>query len=118
MSNIVGALSGNFTIEDMFLSPAGLKFLTLYATGGLLTFPWLFGSFPMSLIVALLYTGYKKLKKDPAILQKIKSNLTSLIKEGTIRMEIRSILQGHIEDGEGFQPSIRHKDEWQFSRLL
>lgn len=93
ISNILGAISGKFTITDLFLSPSGLKFLTLYATGSLITFPWLFATFPTGLIVALIYTGYKKLKKNPEILKKIQTGFKTLVSENEVRMEIRKILR-------------------------
>jgi len=93
ISNILNAISGNFTISDLFLSPSGLKFLTLFSTGGLLSFPWVFGSFPISIIVALIYTGYKKLKNNPELLKKIQTNFKSLIGENEIRLEIRKVLK-------------------------
>ncbi len=92
LSTILAALSGNFTINDLFLSPAGLKFLTLYSTSSLASFPYMVASFPMGLIVALVLTGYKKLKNNPEIVKKIQGNIKSLISEIQLRMEIRKIL--------------------------
>ncbi len=81
VSNIFAALSGDFTLTDLFLSPSGLKFLTMFATGGLISFPWVFGSFPVSLIIALVYTGYKKYGKNKKVLDALRSKIASIIKE-------------------------------------
>ena len=73
--DIVGALSGSFTITELFLSPSGLMMITLFATGGLISVPWL-GSSAYNIILALFYTGYSKLKdKDFSILRDIKSKI-------------------------------------------
>lgn len=73
--DIIGALSGSFTITDLFLSPSGLMMITLFLTGGLISVPWL-GSSSYNILVALFYTGYTKLKgKDFNILKNIKSKI-------------------------------------------
>ncbi len=81
VSNIFAALSGDFTLTDLFLSPSGLKFLTMFVTGGFISFPWIFGSFPVSLIIALVYTGYKKYGKNKKVLDLLRSKVASIIKE-------------------------------------
>ncbi len=73
--DIIGALSGSFTITDLFLSPSGLMMITLFLTGGLISVPWL-GSSSYNILVALFYTGYTKLKgKDFNILKNIKAKI-------------------------------------------
>lgn len=72
-SDIIAALMGSFTLTDMFLSPSGLMMMTLFVTGGLISFPWL-GSSIYNLVVALTYTGYKMIRdrKDNEVLKKLK----------------------------------------------
>ncbi|SBV38202.1 hypothetical protein BN7874_033 [Phage NCTB] len=62
IDNLVGALQGNYSIEDLLGSPDGLKACTQLiagiATGGLLSFPW---HGKMNIAFAAAYTGARKL---------------------------------------------------------
>lgn len=83
LSNIGNALIGKYTISDLFLSSSGLKVLSLWSAGSLISLPGIVGSIPASIIIALIYTGYKKLKKDTEILNKIKSKFKSTLSKST-----------------------------------
>jgi len=58
-SDITKALTGAFSINDLFFTPAGLTMLTLFATGTFtgMSFPWLASSL-YNIVVALTYTGF------------------------------------------------------------
>jgi hypothetical protein len=65
LSVVAGALSGNYTLADLFLSPSGLAMLALLATGAMgLLFPWL-GAKVYNTVLAFAYTGFKKIKSSP-----------------------------------------------------
>lgn len=65
------ALKGNFSLADLFASPQGLMLMTLFMTGGLISVPWL-GSTMSNLVLALSYTGYKRIKEKGVNLDKLK----------------------------------------------
>ena len=74
-SLIKDALAGNYSLADLFVSPQGLMLLTLFATGGLVSVPWM-GSTLGNLVIALTYTGYKQFKNsDSNLLNKLKSKV-------------------------------------------
>lgn len=60
-SDIILALTGKFTINELFFSPSGLMLITLFGMGSLISFPWL-GHSVLNLSMALVYTGLTKLK--------------------------------------------------------
>ena len=60
-SNITDALKGTYTLEEFFVSHQGLMLGTLFATGTLISAPWL-GSTIYNLVLAVVYTGLSKLK--------------------------------------------------------
>jgi len=62
-SDLAGALAGSFSITALFMSPEGLMLLTLFGTGTAfgLSVPWL-GKSVYNLTVAIVYTGYSKMK--------------------------------------------------------
>lgn len=64
-SDTVAALHGSFSIADIFTSPEGMMLMTLFGTGFAfgLSVPWL-GKSLYNLTLALVYTGYAKLKGD------------------------------------------------------
>lgn len=39
-STLIGAIAGNFSLADIFTGPEGIKLLTLFFTGSVLSFPW------------------------------------------------------------------------------
>lgn len=63
LSGIVHALSGSFSLTDLFATPNGLATLTLFIVGTAtgLSFPWL-GHSLLNLLLGVLYTGAKKAK--------------------------------------------------------
>jgi hypothetical protein len=62
LTTAIDAFKGNFSVADLFTSPSGLAMIALLGTGFMgLSVPWL-GSSVYNLIVALIYTGYKKLR--------------------------------------------------------
>jgi hypothetical protein len=76
-NDLLNALSGNFSITDLFMSPSGIMMITLFASGFVgISFPWL-GSSVYNLVLALIYTGYNNLMnkgkfKDREIVKKIR----------------------------------------------
>jgi len=73
ISAMVAALGGAYSLADIFASPEGLMMITLFATGGLISAPWL-GASTLNLTLALVYTGYSKIRQhSPQILSQIKS---------------------------------------------
>jgi hypothetical protein len=76
-SNIAKALAGNFSLAQLFASPEGLMLGTLFATGTLLSAPWL-GQVAYNLVLALIYTSIKNAKKHQ-IPQKVISSIHSKI---------------------------------------
>lgn len=74
ISDILSALAGNFSLENLFTSPEGLMMLGLVGTGSFISAPWL-GAKAANLALALLYTGLKHNKANPQILNKIRNKL-------------------------------------------
>lgn len=64
-SDTVAALHGTFSITDIFTSPEGMMLIALFGTGAAfgLSVPWL-GKSLYNLTLAIVYTGYAKLKGD------------------------------------------------------
>ncbi len=66
VSAIFNAISGNFSLHDLFVSPAGLAMLTFVATnmasGGVLSVSWL-GATKANLAIAVIYTAMKNVNK-------------------------------------------------------
>jgi hypothetical protein len=62
-SDITDALRGTFSLAELFTSPEGLMLMTLFGTGAVfgLSVPWL-GKTMYNLILAIVYTGYAKIK--------------------------------------------------------
>lgn len=56
-SAIFQALSGNYTLHAIFGGGAGIMLATLFATGSVVSAPWL-GTTAANLILALVYTAY------------------------------------------------------------
>ena len=79
--DIVGALNGNFTLVDLFISPKGLMLITLFLTGllsgGAISIPWLVHSH-YNLALAFVYTGLRRVKTGSKVISIIKG----LIKTG------------------------------------
>jgi len=75
-SDTVAALHGSFSIADLFTSPEGMMLLTLFGTGFAfgLSVPWL-GKSIYNLTVAIIYTGYAKIKGDKTKLDLIKKKM-------------------------------------------
>lgn len=79
-SNIFAAISGNFSIADLFISTEGLTLIALFGTGVLfgISVPWL-GRGIYNLILSLVYTISRKVKdKDKSLndsLKKIKNKI-------------------------------------------
>jgi len=75
-SDTVAALHGSFSIADIFTSPEGLMLVTLFGTGAAfgLSVPWL-GKSLYNLTVAIVYTGYAKLKGDKKKLALMKKKM-------------------------------------------
>lgn len=71
-SKIKQALSGKFSIADLFMSPEGLMLTTLFATGGLMSVAWL-GKTTYNLVLALTYTSYKQKGADLSVVKKMRS---------------------------------------------
>lgn len=76
---IKAAISGSFSVAELFTSPAGIMAITLLLTSlsGVtwMTPMWLDTAVPFNLLTALAYTGYKHLKGSPEVLQKLKSKI-------------------------------------------
>lgn len=60
-SDMAAALAGNYSLAELFTSPAGLMTVTLFATGGLVSVAWL-GSTGANALLAIIYTGLQHLK--------------------------------------------------------
>lgn len=74
-SSITSALKGNYSLADLFGSPHGVMLLSLFASGSLISVPWL-GSTAYNLILAIVYTSVKRLHSvDHKIVKNIKSKL-------------------------------------------
>lgn len=77
-SDMAAALSGNFSLADLFASPSGLMLITLLGTGGLISAPWL-GKTTYNLILALVFTGLKMSKEsDKPLIKKIKNKIPTV----------------------------------------
>ncbi len=75
---ITAALKGNYSLEDVFGGPKGLMLIALFSTGSLISVPWL-GSTAYNLILALVYTGIKKVSgSDLSIVKKMKSKMVMM----------------------------------------
>jgi hypothetical protein len=76
ISPILAALHGDYSIADLFASPAGLENLALFAFGFMtgLSVPWL-GSSLYNILLALSYTAVKHL---PQQTQEVKTFLSNL----------------------------------------
>ena len=59
LSHVMSALRGNYSLADLFVSPAGLTMLALFATGNLISVAWL-GSTSANLLLVLVYHTYQK----------------------------------------------------------
>ena len=74
-TDISDALKGNYSLEQIFGSPQGLMLLSLFATGSLISVPWL-GKTTYNVVLALTYTGLKRLSSiDHKIVNKIKAKM-------------------------------------------
>lgn len=73
-SDVVGALGGSFSLESIFGGSSGLMLMTLFATGGYISAPWL-GSTAGNLTLALLYTSLRSIQNsdNPALVKIRKS---------------------------------------------
>lgn len=79
---IKAAISGSFSVAELFTSPSGIMALTLLLTSlsGVtwMTPMWLDSAVPFNILTALAYTGYKHLKSSPEArecLQKLKARI-------------------------------------------
>jgi len=72
--DVVAALSGSYVLADLFVSPNGLMLVALFASGGLISFPWL-GKSVYNIMIALCYSGYKFVRDNPdnAVVRRLKS---------------------------------------------
>jgi hypothetical protein len=73
--DIINAISGNFSIEQLFFSSSGLMLITLFGVGNFMgiSFPWL-GKSVFNLMMGISYTGFVKLR-DSNLANKIKKKL-------------------------------------------
>lgn len=69
LKNIILALSGKYTLSDIFTTSEGKMMLALFGTGSFVTFPWL-GITAGNLLLAMVYTGFM-LMNEHQIAQKI-----------------------------------------------
>jgi len=77
LGSIAAALVGSFTLVDLFVSPAGVMMITLFATGGIISVPWL-GASTLNMTLALAYTAIAKAREHgPAVLSRIKSMINT-----------------------------------------
>ena len=76
-SDIVAAISGSFSIEQIFFSSSGLMLIALFSLGNFagISFPWL-GKSVFNLMLGITYTGFVKLK-DKKMANKIRSKLVT-----------------------------------------
>ena len=72
--NIAKALAGNFSIEQLFASPEGMMLTALFATGGLISVPWLGGTIP-NLVLAITYTLMKHKGVELSVIKKVRSSI-------------------------------------------
>lgn len=73
ISQILSALRGSYSLADVLASPDGMMMITLFATGGLISATWLSSS-TSNLLLALTYTGYKKIEgRLPPALKQLES---------------------------------------------
>jgi len=74
-TSIALALKGKYSLEQIFGGPEGAMLLTLFASGSLISVAWL-GETVYNLILALVYTGSKKLSTvDHKVVNIIKSKM-------------------------------------------
>lgn len=74
-TDMAKALKGNFSLDKLFISPEGLMLSTLFATGSLISAPWL-GRATYNIILAIVYTAIKlSTNVDHDILKKMKSKI-------------------------------------------
>lgn len=75
-SDISAALSGSFSLADLFTSPSGLMLITLFGTGSALglSVPWL-GKSLYNFTMAVVYTGFIKGKGKGITLSNIKKKI-------------------------------------------
>jgi hypothetical protein len=78
-SDIVNALKGTFSLADLFTSPEGLMLIALFGTGAAfgLSIPWL-GKTTYNLLLAIVYTGYAKLKGEKHVLVNLKNRMLKM----------------------------------------
>jgi len=76
-TNIALALKGAYSLEDIFGSPDGLMLIGLFATGSIISVPWL-GRTIYNLMLAIFYTGIKHTAKSelPAV-RKIREKIAA-----------------------------------------
>ena len=60
--DVVAAFAGKFSLAQLFTSPSGLMLMTLFATGSVISVPWL-GASSLNLLLAVFYTGLVKMKE-------------------------------------------------------
>lgn len=77
-STLIGALSGNFSLADIFTGPEGIKLLTLFFTGSVLSFPWP-GPQNALFIVSLLY-GLAKTYDVKKVASNIKNTARNILR--------------------------------------
>jgi hypothetical protein len=74
--DIISAISGSFSLTELFISPSGLMLIALFSTGGVMSVAWL-GSSTLNLLLGLVYTGYTKLKNsNNKTINKLKGMIT------------------------------------------
>jgi hypothetical protein len=76
-TNIGLALKGAYSLEEIFGSPEGLMLIGLFATGSIISAPWL-GKTIYNLMLALFYTGVKRsAHSESPIVKKIRAKLVT-----------------------------------------
>lgn len=74
-SDIGAALKGTYSLEDLLGGPQGMMLIALFASGSLISVPWL-GKTTYNMILAITYTVLKKtVGSDAKVIQKIKSKV-------------------------------------------
>ncbi|MBF84653.1 MAG: hypothetical protein CL489_09300 [Acidobacteria bacterium] len=76
LKNIIMALSGKYSLREIFATPEGKLMLVLFGTGSFVTFPWL-GATYGNLMLAVVYTGFMMMNQTGMaykIKKKIKKN--------------------------------------------
>lgn len=98
ISSILAALHGSFSLADLIASPSGLLLISSYAVASFtgISFPWL-GSNLYNLLLALLYTAFKKLKANSSWTQRIRSMLpirkTSSYRIGYEKLSVSKVIR-------------------------